>query len=91
MIKNVYSVFDSVSGSFGDPFCAISDAVAQRIIKNSMLGSSGEFFRVNSGDFSLSYIGSFNDSDGSFEPCFPVRCVCQLSILAQESVSSVEE
>lgn len=65
MLK-VYSVFDSVSGSYGPLFLSTNDGVAMRELKGSIV--PGNFLATDPGDYQLHCLASFDESKGTFEP-----------------------
>lgn len=62
---HVYSIFDSKSGIFSRPWFAITEAVARRQFAELANDAASEVCR-HSADFSLFYLGLFDDSDGAF-------------------------
>jgi len=62
---HVYSIFDSKAGIFSRPWYSITEAVARRQFSELANDPSTEIGR-HSADFSLFYLGLFDDSDGAF-------------------------
>lgn len=77
MIKSAYSIFDSVAGQFADPFFAVNEGIARRIVENSMESEGYNSLRSNADDFTLFCVGSFCSDSGVFDkleqPVFVVR------------------
>lgn len=74
MIKLMFSVWDSKSGLYGQPYFAQREEVAVRHFAaalsdpESMLGKFPE-------DFTLFHIGHFNEESGTLTPCTPTSVV----------------
>lgn len=68
MKLNVYSLFDRAALSYGHPFYAINDAVAQRTFYDAVRRADGQMLQQHPDDFELRHIASFDDEKGSFEP-----------------------
>lgn len=64
MSYNLYTVFDSVSGTYGNPFCAMTDDEAKRMFKcdyDRVLNQSPSSpFAMFIGDYELRRVGSFD-------------------------------
>jgi hypothetical protein len=67
MKNNFYSVYDKKAEVHSQPFTAINDEVAQRIIQNCVNNPEHPYC-MNPEDYQLSRIGIFDDSDGTIEP-----------------------
>lgn len=63
MILHVYSVFDSAVQAYLPPFFERSDASAVRAFRRACLDPNHSFF-ASSSDFSLYYLGEFDDATG---------------------------
>ena len=87
MILKVYSVFDSKSGAFMQPFFARADGEAIRMVQNSMYDANSMLTR-NPEDFALWHLGSFNDSDGALVPS--ARHMTDVSSLRVANVAPVD-
>jgi hypothetical protein len=60
---NMYSVYDKKAEVYSQPFTAINDEVAQRIIKNCV-NNPEHNYGLNPEDYQLLKVGEFNDSEG---------------------------
>ena len=89
MIKNAYSIFDSVAGQFADPFFAVNEGIARRIVSNSLEGEGFNSFRSNCSDFTLFCVGSFSSDSGTFDKFDTPIFVVRLSDLLKEGDSNV--
>lgn len=63
MIKNVYSIYDSKANFFGNPFVSTNHATAIRTFAQACEDPNSELNRYST-DFSLHYIGHYDDSTG---------------------------
>lgn len=71
MIYSMYSIRDAVLDAFEVPWCALSDALAQRTFVNLLNDADSPYSR-NKEDFSLWRVGHF-DTENGFTSCEPVR------------------
>ena len=71
MTYSMYCIRDSVLDSFEAPWCAISDASAQRTFGNLLKDADSPYSR-NKEDFSLWRVGQF-ETDTGIVSCDPVR------------------
>lgn len=71
----LYTIRDQVAGFFISPFCAPNDGVAKRMFIQGL----GDSFPHRS-DFSLHYIGDFNDDTGALTTSDPHLVLAGLSI-----------
>jgi len=69
-ILKVYSVHDSAAEAFMVPFYMQTDKQAQRAFGNSINDANHQFSN-NPEDYTLFFVGHFNDQDGRFEPADP--------------------
>lgn len=65
----ICSVLDTVAGVYSRPFCARSDAEAQRIFL--MMCEKDETVSRCPSDYRLYILGSFDEVEGSVEGCRP--------------------
>lgn len=65
MIIKLYSVYDACVNTYNLPFSAITDRAAIRTFQNAC-SDPNSMLSQNSEDFSLYYIGTFNDEDGTY-------------------------
>lgn len=63
MIYSMYCIRDAVLDAFEAPWCALSDASAQRTFGN-LLKDEGSPYSRNKEDFSLWRVGDFDTVDG---------------------------
>jgi hypothetical protein len=66
----IYSVRDSKAKAYMRPFFVQSDEVAIRAIKQAMFDPESEFYRFAE-DYSVWYIGEFDDKTGEITPAVP--------------------
>lgn len=84
-MNNIYAVFDSCSGLFGDPLIASNDATAKRIFEFTL--SQPDLPKFVRDDSVLYGIGYFDKNTGTFAPdCHPY-IVCRGSSLSVTSNS----
>ena len=84
-MNNVYAIYDSCSGIFGDPFIAVNDAVAKRSFEYSLSDPSiPKYIR----DDSVLYgIGFFDKQTGYFSADDPPYVVFRGSHVVVRDVS----
>lgn len=68
---HVYSVYDSASDLYLQPWFAQADAAAIRLFAK-MCTDENTTFCIQPSDFTLYRIGTFDDTTGSLEPCDPM-------------------
>lgn len=76
MNYNMYCIRDAVLEAFEAPWCALSDASAQRTFGNLLKDEDSPYSR-NKADFSLWRVGYFYTNVG-IEQCEPVRLMSGL-------------
>jgi len=64
MIVQVFSIYDTVAGSYNRPFYTHNIAMAIRDVVKSLKRDAD--FRENAGDSILYHLGSYDDSTGTF-------------------------
>lgn len=69
-MKNVYSVYDELTGFMG-PVVDSNDDVAKRNF-SYMIRNSKEY-AMNANDYSLYFIGEFDEKKGLMVPCTPPK------------------
>lgn len=69
MISKMYSIRDTVSCLYHQPFCYNSDGQAVRAFKDALTG--GTSYSLHPHDYQLCLIGEFDDDTGTLTP-FPV-------------------
>lgn len=76
MKVKLYSVFDSKTATFGQPHCMLSDAAAIRTFSDNVNSpnENNAWFK-HPEDYSLFYIGIFDDESAELERVFPVNLV----------------
>lgn len=75
-MKNVYSVFDELTGFMG-PVVDINDSVAIRNF-TYMISNSKEYAE-NAKDYSLYFVGEFDEKNGLMSPCTPPKLLIRAS------------
>lgn len=80
----MYSIFDHKVQSYGVPFAAINDIGAQRSYARLRSDPESLVFTYPN-DFSLNYLGEFDDSTGVFYPSLPPLRIQELSYDPQVS------
>lgn len=66
-----YSVYDAAAKAYLEPFYTKTDQLAQRSFASAAMDPSHSFAR-HSADYTLFYIGEFDDDDGSFQSSIPL-------------------
>lgn len=65
MIYGAYAIFDKKALVFSQPFYCPNDSVAVRIVRG-MVNGNGTAIAQSPEDFTLHYLGSFDDNKGVF-------------------------
>lgn len=81
MIRDYYSIHDRATDSYRMPFAAESEAAAIRSTRAALISIPREALDLHVADLTLCYVGSFDDSTGSFLPS-PIRVITPVSALA---------
>lgn len=83
-MNNVYAVYDSCSGNFGDPFIVANDACAKRLFDNTLAQSSvPKYIRDDSVLYGL---GFFDPKTGYFSSDVPPYVVSRGSSVVVSDV-----
>lgn len=86
MKLNVYAIYDSVSGAYAQPHCAVNDASACRGVSD--LIARDQNLATHVGDYTLFKLGEYDDSTGRItgleQPEMVARC-SSLDRRAQQS------
>lgn len=84
MIMKIFSVFDSKAAFFGNPFFDQNEGSAIRNFSDAVNDSSNpnNMWHKHPEDFSLFYLGEFDNLVGSFSSDIP-RCVLTASALRE--------
>jgi len=77
-----YSLYDSKSDSYGQPFFCLTDAEAVRGVVLGLRAAKAVFAQFPS-DYRLSCIGSFNPASGSLVAIPKIRTVSELIALVE--------
>lgn len=85
MVKNLYSVLDSKSQAFGNPFTSVNHNTAIRDFSTAA-NDSNTLIGKHPTDFILYCIGSFDDFTGSICPCNPIENLGVAVTFKEESV-----
>lgn len=84
MVLQVFSIFDSVTGTYGTPFFAVNKAVAQRMFSD-LANDFSTTVNKNPSDFSLYHIGSFYDDTAHSDVLTPPVLICHATSCLKES------
>ena len=69
MIMQIFSVYDTASGSFARPMFVASRGVALRVFSDEVNRKADDNMLFNHPeDFQLFHLGSYDDHDGSIKP-----------------------
>lgn len=71
MIIGIYTVFDSKSGAYMQPFFSANDQTARRAI-HDVVQDPDHTFNKHSEDYTLFDIGSFDDATAEIIPAAPI-------------------
>lgn len=85
MNNNVFAVYDSCSGIFGDPFIAVNEAVAKRMFEYSL--SEPSIPKYIRDDSVLYCIGSYDNTSGYISYDSPPYVVSRGSTVVVSDVS----
>lgn len=66
MLQQIYTVYDKAADAYLQPFYAVNETVALRSFTAACLDESHNFHKYAE-DFSLHYIGTYDDSDAHIE------------------------
>lgn len=89
MKSKVYSIFDSKTACFSKPWCHISDASAIREFSdavNDNRNPNNQYFN-HPEDFSLFFVGEFDDLVGHMESSNPISLVTAASVKEPDDAS----
>lgn len=70
MILHMYAIFDAATKAYTRPFFMLNEAVAARTFGNMVNDPASEISR-NPGDYTLYYLGTFDDNTGLQVPSDP--------------------
>lgn len=82
MKLQVFAVYDKAIGAFMSPFYCRSRGEALRSFTEACNDEKHNFFR-HSADFSLMYLGEFDDSSAMFDCTDPSRVISAIECLAE--------
>ncbi|AXH74608.1 MAG: nonstructural protein [Microviridae sp.] len=74
MVLNCYSIFDNKALCYGAPFYAPTDGSAIRSF-HDLANDANSMVGRHPGDFSLYFVGVFDDNKGALVPTAPLRHV----------------
>lgn len=74
---NVYSIFDKKVSAYGQPFFAVNDQAAIRMVTTATM-ERNSLMRCFPEDYSLERLGSFDEQKGHLEPVKPLS-VCPVA------------
>lgn len=83
MIRSIYCIRDALTG-YLSPFISVNDDVAKRDFL--LACKSGQIPAGVADDYSLDYLGEFNDADGMFYQPVKPRQICR-GVNADDNVS----
>lgn len=81
MKLQIFSVYDRAVGAFMNPFYARSKGEALRSFSEAVNDEKHNFHR-NAADYSLLYLGEFDDNAGVFDCDDPTRVISAMECLA---------
>jgi len=83
VILEAYSVLDRAVKSFLQPFFVRARGEALRSF-TEVVNTKDHQFNKHATDYTLYYVGRFDDASGMFETVEPVRCVSGLEVLVDD-------
>lgn len=86
MIIKIYAVLDKATGAFMQPFFSQSNGAAIRSLTDAVNDYSHPFAK-HSSDYSLYFLGEFDDTTGMFATNDPVRLASAHELILSEVVS----
>lgn len=92
MILRVYSVFDSKLAAFGRPWYELKDASAIRVFTDAVNDGSNvnNQWHKHPEDFSLYYLGEFDDGLGELIPSRPLILVTAAAVFDFKSSAQMD-
>lgn len=92
MILQIFTVYDKAVQAFLPPFYSRSKGEALRSFSEACNDTKHNFFKY-AADYSLMYLGEFDDKGGCFSPVDPVRVISALEVITEAPVEgpSVED
>ena len=87
MIIKVYSVYDNAAGAYLPPFTQQNDAMAIRIVQG-MVNDGRSIFSQSPADFSVFYLGEYDDENGMFTQDAPPKMLAGCLSLVERSNDS---
>lgn len=83
MLLGAYSVYDECTETYGTPFFVVNDKTAERAFFQLWTDPNSTVFQSPK-DFSLYYIGQFDDSDGAITKSSNPRLIRRADQYAEE-------
>ena len=80
----MYSVYDAKAGSFAQPFFSVNEQLALRAVSAVMADEAHTFF-LHAEDYTLYYLGDWDDETGALEPKQPAA-LANLNSLKRETI-----
>lgn len=80
----MYAIYDSAAGAYLQPFFFHQDGLALRAISDCVADPSHNFAK-HPDDYTLFYIGEFDDQTGDIVPAVPAESLGNLIEFKQES------
>lgn len=81
---NVYSIFDKKSGTYNTPFFCLTDGVAVRSLSD-LVKDVRTTVAMHPADFSLVFIGCFDEVTGQLSSHSAPRVICEAVALLPNS------
>jgi len=75
MKKGLFSVFDTKSQVFSNPFASIREEAAERDFLNACNDPESVLFK-NPSDYALYYLAELDDNTGGIFPIIPIALIC---------------
>lgn len=87
MRTKYFSVYDKPVGAFLPPFAARTVGEAERMFSTACSDPSHQFAK-HSADYTMFYVGEFDDNSGIFHPCEPQRLLSAIECLGPDRVTA---
>lgn len=86
MITQCFSVRDTAVGAFLPPFFTRSKGEAIRSFSEACNNAEHQFAK-HASDYTLFFLGAFDDNSGLFTPCEPERILSAMEVLGPDQVT----
>lgn len=84
MKVEIFTIYDEKAKAYVQPYFAINRGVAVRMFANEV-NRDGSQMRASAEDFTLFFVGSFDDANGTFVISSPELVVTALQVRVRES------